>query len=265
MLVMFRDRKQHVCINREICCYWLYLFISPIHLIPRGVSSGLLCHNPDPSKPFCGFIPREQTRPPCPTEPTHHSSHDKPALKHCTQPSPLQNLQGQQLQVSHCQPGKEPQPSRYAAISMLPGPGTHWEAEKQSRAAQAFHRHCTEEAQLNPQGFPGTLFVPPPCHRYPSLPSTLNGSPTGISLSFCKQTQLLSSPLLPVLLATSYYLCFCPDFWTHAFVFLLAPFSLMAAHHTAPLHPFFHFRNLYPIADSHGMQFLQPLKFPCAE
>lgn len=123
----------------------------------------------------------------------------------------------------------------------------------------ALHRCCTGEVQLSPPGFPDTRFVPPPCCRHPSLPSTLNTSPIGISLSFCKQIQLLSSPLLPVLFAISYYLCFCPNLWMSALLLLLTPFPLMAIHHTAPLHPFFHLRNLYPSADlgnSQGMQSL---------
>lgn len=186
-------------------------------------------------------------RPPCPAEP-HMPNHNKPAPRHHTQPSPPQNLQ-----VSHWQPGNESQLSQHAAISMLPGPGTHWDAEKQSRGC------------LKP--FPDTAMMRPSLTCRVSLAHSLsllhakisfsapilNSSPIGIAQSFCKHIQLFSSPFLPLLLATSYYPCFCPDCWTHAFLFLLAPFSLMAAQHIAPLHPFFHLRNLYPTADSHGM------------
>lgn len=197
-------------------------------------------------------------RPPCSAEPHKPLKSQQASTTH-SHPLP------KTYRWSHYEPGK-----RAPAFPARCHPHAPWawhtlgSREAIQGLPLAFHRHCTEQAQPNPQGFPGTLFVPPPCHRYPSLPSTLNSSPIGISLSFCKQIQLLPSPLLPML-ATSYYPCFCPDFCTHAFLLLLALFSLMAAHHITPLHLFFHLRDLYSIADSQGMQFLQPLRFPCAE
>lgn len=86
-------------------------------------------------------------RSPALQSPTSHSSHNKPAPRRCTQPCPPQNLQGEQLQVSHRELQSESQPSQPSAISMLPGPGTPWEAEKQSRDCPG---PCTDTALRSP-------------------------------------------------------------------------------------------------------------------
>lgn len=215
----------------------------PYSFDTHRLSPGLQCHTPVPSKLFCGFILRSRGDP-LPCRPPHaaqvtRSQH--PATAHSI-PSP--KPAGSTLQVSHCQS------SQHTAISVLPGPGTPWEAEKQSKGCL---KPSTDTALRRPSltcrvSLAHSLSL---LHaRYPSLPSTLNSSPISISLCFCKPIQLFSTPLLPMLLATSYYPCFCPDCWTHTFLLLLAPFSLislMAALYTAPLHPFFHLRNLYQL------------------
>lgn len=88
----------------------------------------------------------------------------------------------------HSQPDHTISLERSPSIhTMLPsqedlGPVTRKEAKqcfKGCSAAGYLNRHCTGEVQLHPQGFPHICFVPLPSHRHPSLPFTLNSSPTG--------------------------------------------------------------------------------------
>lgn len=120
--------------------------LSPCSFDTQGLSPGLQCHSPVPSKLFSGFIQGKQMRPPCPAEP-HTPLKSQEAI-----PSPKPagpTAAGVPLPAWKCAPA-------FPTRCHLDAPWA-WHSLGSREAIQglpwASHRHCTEQAQL-PAGFP---------------------------------------------------------------------------------------------------------------